>query len=334
MNAPMNQPLPTPFTRKPRIAVLNNPRSGRNQKDLHQIHDVLTQYPRTLQCEVHTPQDIEAAVEDFAKQRVEIIAINGGDGTVQAVLTTLFHRKPFATLPMLAVFPGGTTSMIAGDVGFHGNRIRALRRLLSWEPSHGPAPIMLQRAILGVESATLPQPLCGMFFGAGGILQGITFCRTAMHPLGLRGEVGPGLALARFLVALVRNRSSMLQPIQMTVSMDGHPSQTRTCLMVLVSSLHRLIVGVRPYWGTEPGPLHYTELDAHPRHLLRVLPSLLLGRPHDKATPSNGYISHNLREVRLDLPSGFTLDGELFHPEGDTQSVVIRTAGEVTFLRF
>ena len=334
MNEPMNQPLPTPCTRQPRIGILNNPRSGRNKKDLHQIHEVLTQYPRTLQCEVHTPQDIEAAMDDFSKQQVDIIAINGGDGTIQAVLTTLFHRKAFATLPMLAVFPGGTTSMIAGDVGFRGNRIRALRRLLSWGPSTGPVPVLLQRAVLGVESATLPQPLCGMFFGAGGILQGIRFCRTAVHPLGLRGEVGPGLALARFLMALVRNRSGMLQPISMTVSIDEHPAQTRTCLMVLVSSLNRLIVGVRPFWGRGTGPLHYTELDAHPNHLLRVLPSLLLGRAHQYATPTNGYISHNLREVLLDLPGGFTLDGELFHPEGDTQSIIIRTAGHVTFIRF
>ena len=333
MNSPMSHPLPIPITHQPRIGVLSNPWSGRNQKDLQQIQDVLTQHPRLLQCEVHTPQDIEAAVEDFAKQQVDIIAINGGDGTVQAVLTALFSHKPFATLPMLAVFPGGTTSMIAGDVGLRGNRARALQRLLSWRPSHKPAPLLLQRAILGVESATLPQPLCGMFFGAGGILQGINFCRTAVHPLGLRGEVGPGLALARFLMALIRNRADMLQPIHMTVSMDGQPSQTRTCLMVLVSSLNRLIVGVRPYWGTEPGPLHYTELGAHPRHLLRMLPSLLRGRPHQYATPINGYISRNLQEVNLNLPSGFTLDGELFHPEGDTQSVTIRTAGEVTFLR-
>ena len=92
-------------------------------------------------------------------------------------------------------------------------------------------------------------------------------------------------------------------------------------------------MGLRPYWGQEVGPLHYTALQARPRNLLRVLPWLLRGRVHRRLTPSNGYLSHNVREVRLTLKTAFTLDGEIFPVDGQAGPVVIRHGGDISFVR-
>ena len=103
--------------------------------------------------------------------------------------------------------------------------------------------------------------------------------------------------------------------------------------MVLVSTIERLFLGVRPYWGTEDGSLHFSAISDRPQHLMLVLPSILHRQSCRLRTPENGYFSHNANEARLTLSSGFMLDGEL-HPIGpDMEEVVINCGGQAAFLR-
>ena len=87
---------------------------------------------------------------------------------------------------------------------------------------------------------------------------------------------------------------------------------------------------MRPYWGEEGGPLHYTAINSDSKKLFRVLPSLFSRQNNRYATPENGYISHNLNEVELEMDRDFTLDGELY--ESGQEPVVIRPAGPFAFL--
>lgn len=188
----------TPAGRALRVGVLNNPLSGGNRKGLGAVIKIQAAHPGVVHQEVQTPAEVAAALDDFARKEVDVIAINGGDGTVQAVLSGLFYAKPFATPPLLAVLSAGTTSMIAGDVGLQGGRTKALQRLFAWAQSTERRTDIVQRPVLRMQLEADRDPLFGMFFGAGAIFQGIEFCRSRIHRLGLRGELGPGLALARF----------------------------------------------------------------------------------------------------------------------------------------
>jgi hypothetical protein len=257
---------------------------------------------------------------------------DGSDGTVQAVLTGLFYRRPFETLPLLAVLSAGTTSMIAGDIGLKGGRTKALRRLFAWAHNRERKLDIVQRPVMRMHIMDR-EPLFGMFFGTGAIYQGIEFFRRRIHRLGLRGELGPGLTLARFLLALIQGDTHYVNPVPITVEWDGHAPQQRDCLLLLASTLERLFLGLRPFWGTEAASLHYTAVNAHPDRVLRTLPALLSGRQGRYKTPANGYWSHNVDELRLILNGGFTLDGELFPPESGLQTVVLGHGGTASFIR-
>jgi len=97
-----------------RVGVLNNPRSGGNRRGLGAVREVLAAYPQVSHREVLTPADVASALVDFARKEVNTVAVNGGDGTIQAVLTVLCNHQPFETFPHLAVLRAGTTSMTAG----------------------------------------------------------------------------------------------------------------------------------------------------------------------------------------------------------------------------
>ena len=87
--------------RNPRIGVLVNPLSGGNRNGLGAVRNTIADYPQVLQSDVQTPQEVLNALLHFSSKEVDVVAVNGGDGTVQAVLTALFRHQPFKTLPLL-----------------------------------------------------------------------------------------------------------------------------------------------------------------------------------------------------------------------------------------
>jgi diacylglycerol kinase (ATP) len=314
------------------LGVLNNPLSGGNVGWRELRRQARAELPGQRWSNVTNPVEVAEALRGLARAGADAILINGGDGTVQAVLTSLFRDALFETLPWLAVLGGGTTSMIAGDVGVSGRRQRGLARVLSWARGEGDLAVV-RRPVLRVTARRGAAPVFGMFFGAAGILEGIEFCRRRVHARGLRGEIGAGIALVRLLLSLVGGRDGLLTPVRVTVEVDGGAAEEAARLAVLVTTLDRLLLGLRPYWGADQGPLHYTAIDGRPRHLLRVLPSLLRGRPSPLATPVDGYTSRNVTEVRLAFDGGFTVDGELFVAERPAGPVVLQSAGTVAFVR-
>jgi len=317
--------------RRPRIGVVINPLSGGNLNGLGDIRRVINDYPQVVHCDVQTPQDVLAALRDFANHEVDLVAVNGGDGTVQAVLTALFHHRPFEIQPLLAVLQSGTTSMTARDVGFSGSRVKSLEKLFRWAAIGTGNPRVIDRPVLRVQ-APGHQTRYGMFFGASAIYQGIQYFHRKLNTKGLRGEVGPGLTILRFLWSAVHRGSDFIPPVPVTVTLDDHPPQQFDSFVVLVSTLERLFLGLYPFWGSESGPLHYTAVRARPQHLLRALPSVLRGRSGAHGRPENGFYSHNSHEIKLNLTSGFTLDGQLYTPENRQEPTVVRYGGTATFL--
>ena len=326
---------PVPVNPAMRLGVLNNPLSGGNRNGLDAIYNIQKEFPLVPHCEVRTPEEISSALSDFAERGVNLVAINGGDGTIQSVLTTLHRRSPFHFPPLLSVLRAGTTSMIAGDVGLRGSRVSALRKLCAWtEATHRSTqhPVILRRPVLRVHTTHVSEPIFGMFFGTGGITQGIEFCRTKIHSLGLHGDIGAGLATALLLASLLRKQSTYITPTRIATTLDDSPTTQHECLIVIVSTLERLVAGLHPYWGREIAPLHYTLLRAKPQHLWRTLPALLRGHEHPYGTPEHGYISHNVERVCLQLQCPFTLDGEMYGIDGESHQVTVESGGHASFV--
>ena len=324
------------FTRRGpwRLGVLSNPLSGGNRRHgLGAIRRCLRHCPEIPHREVRTATDVQAALEDFAGRGLNLIAVNSGDGTVQAVLTVLLGQRLFPSLPLLALLSGGTTNMTHQDLGLCGSPADALRRLLSWA-HHGDGPaVILQRTILKVQTPSGTNPLYGLFFGSACIFNGIQFFHSWVHRMGLSGDAAHLLIMTRFLWALARRDDALVAPVPAGIHTDRLGVAPRDYLLLLVTTLDRLILGLRPFWQPGEGPLRLTAVSARPRHLLRVLPFLIRGRRHAYAKPGNGYISCSACEIRLDLNGGFAVDGELFSADARRGSILIQDGGRADFVK-
>ena len=314
-----------------RVGVLTNPRSGGNKQGVGEIRSLLAGWPDVPHREASTPEDITAELADLARQGVDLLVVNGGDGTVHAVLTAIGRDPIFEKPPLLALLCAGTTSMLARDVGLPGSAAAALALILEWAKAADANLTILPRPVLRVSGASHPLPLFGMFFGAGAICQGIRIFHSGVNPMCWRGELMPGLALLRMLLAILCKDHDKVPPLPTRTGLDDRPPEERENLFVLVSTLERLFLGLQPYWGTQDGPLRYTAVGAEPKRLLQVLPSLFRQQKSRHLSQANGYFSDNARMVQLEMAGDFTLDGELY--EAGEGPVCIEATEPVMFLR-
>jgi diacylglycerol kinase (ATP) len=316
-----------------RIGMISNPLSGGNRKGLQPVEKILAGHSSTLHRQVIQPRDVQTAICDFSRQGVNLMVVNGGDGTIHAVLTALFTTDWSDRLPVLAVLRAGTTSMIARDVGISGSRLQALSRLLNWAHTGQGIASIVKRPVLRLEWETGEKPMYGMFFGAGVIYEGIKFCHDRIYKKGVRGELAAGLTLARFFLAELKGDRRMAPTTPMHVGLEGKVMQAMDVQILFVTTLERLFLGIRPYWGTEAGPMHFTAIRPNTPHLLRVALSVLRGQRSKWASTRYGYLSHNLHDLRLSIQSGFTLDGQLYESDPQRGALSLRSGGEVEFLK-
>ena len=161
----------------------------------------------------------------WRERGVDTIAISGGDGTVHAVLDTIFGRNPFPRRPLLAVLRGGTANMTARDIGMRGRQHRALAALIEASRRGGEGLVVTGRPVMRIDPGAGRAPLHGMFFGAAAISQGIDYCKRNVHALGLRGEIGPAVTMARFVIAMARGERAIVAPVPITVSGRRRPAR-------------------------------------------------------------------------------------------------------------
>ena len=268
----------------------------------------------------------------------ELLAVNGGDGTVAAVLTALLLERPFPRLPLLALLRGGTTNMTAGDVGASEALLPSLRRLL--DPSGELEGTVVERPVLRVDVSPEGPTQFGMFFGTGAIVRGIEFCHRRVHSRGLRDSLAPALCTLRVLWAMARGDERYAAPRPTTVTgrvgegRAGGGEEEQDYLLVLASSLERLFAGLRPYWGDADGAFYHSRLRARPGHALRTLPPLFWGRAGRFATPGHGYYSGKLDSLSLEMDGPVTVDGEVYQASRRAGPVRVSVGGRVGFLRF
>ena len=315
------------------VGILHNPLSGRNKRNLNFFQNIRSRYQDVLWAEVHTPADILAALQEFAKGQVDCVVVNGGDGTIQATIGALFHHHPFGSMPCLAVLPGGTSNLIAGDVGLGKFTPNTFAQLLTHAASSTQKFSTESRPILRIRFPEDREPLYGMFFGAGAIYHGAQLGRQTKQSIGRLGEWGAGLILLKFLVALATGSRKGLNPINVRVTTGETGTLQEEYLIVMVTTLNRLFLGMNPFWGTNSRPLRYTSLRVPYRYLWRVLPALLRGKMHTLATGHHGYMSDNFFDIRLSFDGGFVLDGEVYTSSKPEEPLILDSPGKLSFVR-
>ncbi|HTK34264.1 MAG TPA: diacylglycerol kinase family protein [Caulobacteraceae bacterium] len=289
--------------------------------------------PDLLRAEPETPCAVVHALREFARREVGLVVVDGGDGTVREVLSAL-PQTYGAEPPVLAVLASGTTNLIAADVGAGRSDPATICALARLARTGVPAARVERRRVLEVSwpDGSHP-PVSGMFLGAGAFTRAteLSFRVVRRH-----GHLDEGAGVAATLVSALartvigRERDDWLKGDPICVSgpdggMIGGPR-----FLVLATTLHKLMLGLWPFWGEGKGGLRYLDVAAPPRRLAAALPAVMYGRPRPWMAEA-GYRSGLSDRLDIALTQAFIVDGEHFAP-GPGGTVRVQAGRTVDFI--
>lgn len=318
-----------------RVALLSNPRSTGNKSLLPEVRSFCAQHEDIFHYEVEDVSQIGLALRTIARVDPKVLVINGGDGTVQAALTELYHGGHFGDAPPpVAVLPNGKTNLIALDLGAASDPLTALERVLDLTRAD-LAPHIVQRELISLTGGQSARPVLGMFLGGAGLADTILFCRHKVYPLGLPNGFSHALtAFALFLSLILGLRFAFLpprpKPVTISVLRQGQ-IQGRFAFM-MVTTLERLLLGGHtPRNGAAKGALQMLVVEGRFAAMARAAAAAVMGKlGRDKLT---GVHVERGDEILIEGDhSSVILDGELFEAN-DGAPIILRPTAPVPFLR-
>lgn len=314
------------------LGVIHNARSTRNLDRLGELRAAFEGGPEAVQLDFENGASLAELLDELARREVGLLVVNGGDGTVQGVLTELLERRPFAEPPPVAILPRGMANMTANDCGLRRRDAAAVRRLQELVRERALAPHLVTRRVLRIDNIADAPPQRGMFFGAAGIYDAIQLCKGEVHTRGLKGELANLVTLVHLLAnwAIGRKPEGMLEGAEVGIRLDGQERRGRQ-LLVLATTLDRLVVRSRPYWNEELGPVRFTSIAHPPERLVRSARRVLYGGHRDRLP--EGYFSRGAHRVELDMGLPFTIDGQFFRARADAP-LLITAPEDLRFVRF
>ncbi|QJE72472.1 diacylglycerol kinase [Aerophototrophica crusticola] len=297
-----------------RLGLIRNPKSTRNKAAGSDARDRAAAMLGLYFAEPATPAELSDVLADFARDGVEIICVDGGDGTVREVLTAL-PQAYGDSLPQLSILASGKTNLIAADVGTPGPGLKGLARLVEGARKGTLGGHIRRRHALEVSWADGSQaPVLGMFAGAGAFTRGTELAQ-GYHAKGL--TQGPAViatmagVLGRALVGNDRDGWLAGEPMSVVTPDCNGPAGSR--FITLATTLHRLMLGLWPFWGEGDGSVRYLDVAANPAHLACALPRILRGKP-TRWMKRDGYRSGVTDRLTWGLTRPFILDGEVYQP--------------------
>jgi len=319
---------------RPRIALISNPKSTGNLAQLPRIRAYCDAHPDIFHYEVERADQIGEAMRTIARINPAVLAINGGDGTVQAALTEMCNGDHFGdAAPPVAVLPSGKTNLIALDLGARGDPVDALEKLLGIARAD-LAPHLVARELIALSGGeTGIKPVIGMFLGGAGLADIMLYCRERVYPLGLPNGLSHFItAIAVILRQVFRLRASFLppEPMPLSVSVRQGGAITGRFAFLFVTTLEKLLLSGEV--GTAGrGPLKFVAVEQKPVSMVRAFAASLVGRLG--RTKLDGVHVEEADEIAIEgEASQVILDGETFRA-GLGKPILLRPAPPLSFVR-
>lgn len=305
------------------IGVITNPRSRANRRNPRLARQLA--YILGEKGELQQPRDLDALADiarRFREHAIDILCINGGDGTMHMVLTAMVKAYGDTPLPRIAVLRGGTMNTVAHGLGIGGSPSELLDYVVTRYHADAPMPTT-RRWLIEVDGTYY-----GFLFGNGLISAFLEAYYEGSEPSPRKAVWLLARAVAS---ALVQGRfiRRLTAPWRGTAELDGRKWPLESWMTVAAGTVDDIGLGFRPFYRSvhHPGRMHVVGCAASPWELVRELPRIYRARP----TQSEDILSEVCTELvlRSEQPIPYMIDGD-FHRGG--QTVTVRMGPPVDFI--
>jgi len=294
------------------IGIVNNPRSRRNLRRpaiAARLRERLDGEGEVM--DASTPEELERAVERFRAARIEVLGVNGGDGTGHVVLTAFARAYGADPLPRLLLLRGGAMNTVAHGHGISGAPEAILRQVLIRRRRGFPLRTV-ERDLLRIEADGGP-PCYWFIFGTGAV---VTFLE-AYYATGRPSPLTAACLVARAIGSAVAGRrfgAALTQRERLRVETDGEEWPDGSYLTLIAGTTPDIGFGFKAFHrcGEQPGLFHAVGITASVLQLALAVPRVRAGRPWRRRLA----LDEVARELVLESSRPrFTVDGDIYRAE-------------------
>ena len=298
----------------PSLLMVLNPNAGRVRK--HMRKEAMAGLSSRLHLTASLAE-LDALFENTPVKGSHTICFYGGDGSIARGLSAMINTLgEDAELPTILPVAAGTINVMSEYVGLSEPPVETLARI-------GEAGQLVRRSIPSIKIEVEGQaPIYGFMFGWGVVYRVLeSYYARRAHPT----VADATLVMAQtFAQSLHPNATEMplFKTEDLRLRVDGRdlgPSQP-TLHSLIVGVLERSTMGLR---ALPPEPVgerrfHLSGNGMRPGVVFRHSLTLLFGQGDQRELEAEHPLvaRANVEELRLALPKGYTLDGEMIAVEG------------------
>jgi hypothetical protein len=311
--------------------LIVNPQSGKESGKGLELASRLKNDGHVMVRVLENFRQLGSFLDEMARAKVTELFVSSGDGTVQAVQTEIAERHVPGFMPHLALLPHGTTNMTAADLGFRNRNVKVQADFIANRQSR----LVAKRPTLRVANPKDGRVRHGMFLGTGAAWQATQFCQDAVHRVGLKGDFATFATLATAVAKSVFSPANpddltrIDRPYEIALLREGETEQAGRHLLLLATTLDKLILGTRPFWGGKSGPIRVSTIPYPVPSVTRWLLPLMYGGEDRAVPPGARSLSGAAFEIATRIP--FVIDGEFFDPPDDAP-LRLETGIEFTYV--
>lgn len=257
-------------------------------------------------------EDLARVAESFRDRKIDVLAINGGDGTISRTLTAFIKAYGDLSLPKVLILKGGTINVLAENLGLHGTPEAILVRYIE--------------SLSGVHQATsrhyrtlTAEGHYGFLFGNGAVANYLEeFYRNKTGPI---GSIFLILKIYFWSLFHPERFKAIIGERTYHFRFDGGRLDLglRSTSAVMASTVEKMPLGPKlfPDARRQCDLFSFFSLEIPALKLPFRLPlALSFNRPGQRFGRINRLVS-SLEITTQDLkPQKYTLDGELFESHG------------------
>lgn len=258
---------------------------------------------------------LQTQITPLIQDQIKTVCIEGGDGTVQAVISACLQRQDeFNPFPKFVLLPGGMTNLAARHLGVKRPTVEKISAILqSDNPSVQSLPLL--------SIHTNDQTQYGFLFSTGAFAAASKYCQETVHGDGYTGAKAVLITIKRILFGPKAQKSDILQPSPLSLHVNGGDIKG-IHVLTIASTMKTLMLGLTPFWtnpdqASKPNKLRLTLIKQGARGYVKNL--LLLLKPSQSAKrieklERDGFHSFEQNSIVINYTGPMVLDGEFLSP--------------------
>lgn len=252
---------------------------------------------------------LPAAVSDILSTKRKHVFIEGGDGTIHGVLSMFLAQQPDVDkLPFFTLLPGGMTNLVASHVGLKRPSSKKIADLAN-NPERQKT---VELPLLGTKAEDSNITHYGFLLSTGALPAATRYCVDNVHTKGVGGSAAVRNTLLKVLFGRGEEREIILNPTPLYLDMGGKKIDGDHIITV-ATTLPKLMIGLKPFWGTGNGNLMISYASKDARHIIRNVARMLMPGQSNRASiklKRDGFESWNTEKAVMKLSGEVVLDGE------------------------